>query len=81
MSNQSLANDKAKELMTLIHTTPLNEKEVISWDELNALRVKILQGKKSWQNAVRIAILNFVQKWCSDEDPALPKEVITFLEE
>ena len=79
MSNQSLANEKIAELITSLSTVTNRDKIEIDWEKLSELRLVLMKGKKTWENAVRIAFLNFMQKQCPDENPKLSKDVIDFL--
>jgi len=51
----------------------------ISWDRLSEYRLEALK-EETWENGVRIAILNYLQKEIPKQPPYLPTEVITFLE-
>jgi hypothetical protein len=74
------AQEKVKELFDDIKATPEFDRRPMTWNQLNAIRLKTMKRKETWQNVVRIVILNFLTKTVSDEDPFLPKSVISFLE-
>lgn len=78
-SDLEKAEVKVKELFDIIQKTTYENRKEISWDELTKIRLQTMKNGETWQNAVRIAILNFVQKYSPNENPALPKEVIDFL--
>lgn len=77
----ALAQAKVKELFDLIKSTSAINRISLSWEKLSVIRLEVMKSAETWQGAVKIAILNFLQKISPDEDPALPKEVIDFLNE
>jgi hypothetical protein len=73
-----LADAKIKELFDSIKSTTYDKRIEISWDELSKIRLESMK-EETWENIVRIALLNFLMKTCSDITPAFPQAVIDFL--
>jgi hypothetical protein len=67
-----------KQLFDAIKDTPQIARLEISWDELTQIRLDALK-EENWVNAVKIALLNYLQKWTPKFNPALPSIVIDFL--
>ncbi len=79
MTDEELAGAKVKELFDIIKETPWNKRIEVSWEDLAQMRLDAMKDGQKWENVVRLAILNYLQKNHFDIDPALPKEVIEFL--
>lgn len=75
-SEEKRATKKLKEL--LLKVADPKQGEHIGWSRLTEFRLQALK-EETWENAVRLALLNYLQKEIPDVSPYLPKEVIHFL--
>lgn len=74
MNNQGKKKAKAK--VTDLLSKPFDTH--VSWDELSEYRLEALKNE-TWENAARLAILNYLQKEIPNQQPYLPKEMVDFL--
>ena len=74
-----LASAKVKWIFDLIKNTPIDKRVEMKWSDLTQLRLDIMKGDETWENAVRLVLINFLQKNIPDEEPVLPQPVIDFM--
>jgi len=78
MLDKEKAEAKAKELITIFVETPAKERKEVTWELLSYWRLQAMKNQTN-ENALRLALINMMQKNDPDNNPFVPQKIIDFL--